>query len=100
MRAQPMKPSSPMAAPAGPERVISTLRKNEVEELRLSRAQWRGVEMLSLRVWEKKQSGAGSFPRGGAGFNLRLDLLPKLIFMLERAEAEAVAQGLLPHDPR
>ncbi|MGH6940754.1 PC4/YdbC family ssDNA-binding protein [Hypericibacter sp.] len=81
-------------ASAPPERIIGTQRKNNTEQLRITRSRWRGVEMLGLRVWSHGEDSGPSRPTR-EGLNLRLELLPGLILLLERARRDAVVAGLL-----
>lgn len=69
--------------------------KNASEELRIGLDEYRGVEILSLRIWFQPREGGDRRP-GKDGFALRVAKLPELIDALHEIEAEARERGLLP----
>ena len=89
---QPTKPSR-MARPAQYEFVIGELRKNAAERLRVSVHEFNGHDMLSVRVYVGQDVGQAKPTQKGITVNVVT--LPKLISLLQEAEAKARAEGLL-----
>ena len=76
------------------EQHIATIRKNAAEEVRVSLDEFKGHNLISLRVWCDPYAGDERVPTK-RGLSVSVRLLPELIEALQRAEAEARAAGLL-----
>ncbi|MCC0067094.1 MAG: transcriptional coactivator p15/PC4 family protein [Rhodovulum sp.] len=62
---------------------MASFRKNSREEVRVSVDEFRGHELLNIRVWFEADDG--EMRPGKQGIALRLELLPELREALERA---------------
>src|SRR5712675_2361871 len=67
---------------------ISVIRKNAAEEIRIELSEFRGHDLINIRVWTDPRDGAERIPTK-AGIACRIALLPELITALQQAEAEA-----------
>jgi hypothetical protein len=65
---------------------IAIIRKNAREELRVSVDEFRGHQLINLRVWFEGEDG--QMRPGKQGLALRLELLPDLRAALEKAVAK------------
>uniref|UniRef100_UPI003B5184F1 transcriptional coactivator p15/PC4 family protein n=1 Tax=Roseovarius indicus TaxID=540747 RepID=UPI003B5184F1 len=72
---------------------IATIRKNAREDLRVTLEEFRGHQLLSLRIWFDAEDGEQR--PGKQGVAIRLDLLPHLRKALSDAEQEARKSGFL-----
>ncbi len=70
---------------------IAIIQKNSREELRVTLEEYRGHDLLNLRVWFEAEDG--TMRPGKQGLALRLELLPELRQALEAAQAQAERQG-------
>ena len=77
------------------ETVIATVKKNALEELRVVLSEYRGHDLVNVRIWASYDSADADKRPTKKGFALRIGLLPELIASLKKAEAEARAAGLL-----
>ena len=77
------------------ETVIATVRKNAVEELRVALGEYRGHNLVNVRIWASYDSADSEKRPTKKGFALRVEQLPELIAALKKAEAAARAAGLL-----
>lgn len=75
------------------EHVIATIPKNRREELRVSLGEYRGHQLVSLRVWFEAQDG--TMRPGNSGVALKVEALPELVAAIIEAERVALATGLL-----
>lgn len=73
--------------------VIATIPKNSREEVRISLSEFRGVDLINLRIWFDAKDGDKRPSKDGLA--LRLEKLPDLIQALQGAEHEARRAGLL-----
>ncbi len=89
---QPTRPSR-VARPAQYEFVIGELRKNAAERLRVSVHEFNRHDMLSVRVYVGQ--GVDQAKPTQKGITVNVVTLPKLISLLQEAEAKARAEGLL-----
>jgi hypothetical protein len=85
-----------MARPAQYEFVIGELRKNAAERLRVSVHEFNGHDMLSVRVYVGQDVGQAKPTQKSLTVNVTL--LPKLIGMLQEAEAKARAEAFCRDD--
>jgi hypothetical protein len=81
-----------MAAMSAP---IATLQMNSFEEIRVELTEFRGYDLVNLRVWAKPRDGGSERIPTKAGIACKVALLPELIAALQKAEAEARRLGLL-----
>jgi hypothetical protein len=81
----------------GTETVVATFGKNSREMVRVALTQFRGVKLISIRVWVPRRDGSGTIPTR-AGIDMRVEKLPELRAAIVEAEAQARAAGLLPTD--
>lgn len=63
---------------------VATIRKNAREELRVTLENFKGHDILSLRVWF--DAGEGEMRPGKQGLALRVELMPDLMEALRAAE--------------
>ena len=79
------------------DKLIATIPKNKTEEIRVGLDEYKGHDLVSLRVWADPYAGAERVPtkRGLSG---SVRLLPELIAALQQAEAAAREAGLLDDD--
>ncbi len=77
------------------ETVIATVEKNASEELRVALGEYRGHNLVNVRIWASYDSAGSEKRPTKKGFALRIERLPELIAGLEKAEAAARAAGLL-----
>ena len=76
---------------------IATLRKNSIEEIRVGLDEYKGHDLVSIRVWTDPYAGTERVATK-KGISIGVRLLPELIAVLQQAEAEARAAGLLDDD--
>ena len=85
--------AKPMRREAQYEFIIGELRKNAAERVRVSLHEFRGDDMLSMRVYVGQDVGQAKPTQKGLTVNVAT--LPKLIGLLQEAEAKARAEGLI-----
>ena len=68
--------------------------KNQRERLRLSVDEFRGLRLLSARVWFQPSDG-GDLRPGRDGWAVAVERLPEVIAGLQQLEAEARRRGIL-----
>ena len=73
----------------------AVLRKNMTEEIRIELSEFRGHDLINIRVWTDPRDGGAERIPTKAGIACRIALLPELIAALQQAEAEARMRGLL-----
>jgi hypothetical protein len=73
--------------------IVGIIPKNAREELRIGLSDFKGSDLVNLRVWFKAQDGA--MRPGNAGVAMRTEKLPEIIAALHAAEAAARSRGLL-----
>ena len=79
------------------DRLIATIPKNQAEEIRVGLDEYKGHDLVSLRVWTDPYAGDERVPTR-KGVSMSVALLPELIAALQEAEAAAQAAGLLGDD--
>lgn len=85
-------PSATTLAKRGePMTTLGTIRKNSHEELRISIDEFRGMTLVSLRVWF--QAGEGEMRPGRQGLALRPEALREVLAALHRADVELTGGG-------
>ena len=84
-----------MSSSENNDQPISIIAKNATEELRVALSEYRGHHLINCRIWANYDSPLEEKRPTKKGFALAVAKLPELIAVLQRAEAEARAQGLL-----
>ena len=75
------------------EFIIGEMRKNAAERLRVSLHEFSGHDMLSVRVYVGQDVGQAKPTQKGLTVNVAT--LPRLIGLLQEAQARARAEGLI-----
>ena len=75
------------------DQVVATIRKNARDEIRVGLQEWKGVQLVSVRVWFKAEDG--KMRPGKDGLNFRLDILSDVAEALTTALMRARESGLL-----
>ncbi len=75
--------------------LISVIRKNAAEEIRIELTEFNGHQLINIRVWTDPRNGGSERIPTKAGIACRVALLPEIIEALQQAEAQARARGLL-----
>jgi Transcriptional Coactivator p15 (PC4) len=75
--------------------LIATIRKNQLEEIRVELSNCNGYELINIRVWAEPRVGAAERIPTKAGIACKVTLLPELIAALQAALTEAKKAGLL-----
>ena len=75
--------------------LISVIRKNAAEEIRVELTEFNGHQLINIRVWTEPRNGGSERIPTKAGIACRVALLPEIIEALQQAEAQARARGLL-----
>src|SRR5438046_188932 len=77
---------------------MSVIRKNAAEEIRIELSEFRGHDLINIRVWTDPRDGGAERIPTKAGIACRVTLLPEIITALQQAEAEARERGFC-HEP-
>jgi hypothetical protein len=85
--------AKPMQRDAQCEFIIGEMRKNAAERVRVSLHEFSGHDMLSMRVYVGQDVGQAKPTQKDLTVNVAT--LPKLIGLLQEAEAKARAEGLI-----
>lgn len=72
---------------------IATIEKNSREEIRVFLDDWRGYDLVSLRVFFRRKNGEPLPTKKGITFDVKL--LPNIIDALDAARKAAIADALL-----
>ena len=75
--------------------LISVIRKNAAEEIRIELTEFNGHQLINIRVWTEPRNGGSERIPTKAGNACRVALLPEIIEALQQAQAQARARGLL-----
>lgn len=75
--------------------VIYEVQKNKRERVRVALDQFKGHDLIDVRVTVQMDHGAPFTPTA-KGVSLKVEKLPELIAALQVAASEAVERGLLP----
>lgn len=70
---------------------LGTIRKNSREEIRVSLDEFRGMTLVSLRVWF--QADDGDMRPGRQGLAFRPEALAEVLAALHRADVELTGGG-------
>jgi len=76
--------------------LIGSFEKSDAEDVRVELDQFHDWNVVSLAVWYMTKGGTLA-PRHG-GVVMRVERLPRLITLLEKALEEAIALGMLADD--
>jgi hypothetical protein len=78
---------------------VATIQKNKREVVHVSLSEFKGTDLIDMRVHVPKPNGAeGEVIPTGKGLALAIGKLPQLRAALDLAQAEAERRGLLPID--
>jgi Transcriptional Coactivator p15 (PC4) len=69
------------------DRLIAIIKKNSREEIRVSRGEFNGHDLVNLRVWFEAEDG--SKRPGKSGIAFRITLLPEVAAALSQASTPA-----------
>lgn len=75
-------------------KTISTIKKNSIDEIRIALSEFKGHDLINIRVYTEIENGKDMVPTK-KGLTCNVQLLPVLITALQEAEKEAQAGGLL-----
>ena len=84
-----------MAAEGGRivEKLIATIPRNQLDELRVEIGEYRGHDFISIRTWTERHDSEEMVPTK-KGITVKPERLPELITALQKAEKEARAGGV------
>ncbi len=75
------------------EIVVGSFPKNNREEVRVSLSKFKGYDLLGVRQWFRNEADE---PRPSkSGITIRVDLLPELLELIEKAKEIALEKGIL-----
>lgn len=79
-----------MAAEGGRivEKLIATIPRNQLDELRVEIGEYRGHDFISIRTWTERHDSEEMVPTK-KGITVKPERLPELITALQKAEKEA-----------
>jgi hypothetical protein len=76
-------------------KLIATIEKNKLEEIRVALSEFNGHDLLNIRIWAEPRNGGAERIPTKAGICCNVRLVPELIEALRQAEAAARKAGLL-----
>jgi len=74
--------------------IISTIEKNSREEIRVEITEYKGHDLVGVRVYADSQNCDERIPTP-KGITLGVHLIPQLIEALKQAQSEAIKAGLV-----
>jgi hypothetical protein len=75
------------------EIVVGSFPKNNREEVRVSLSKFKGYDLVGVRQWYRNENDD---PRPSkSGITIRVDLLPELLELIQKAKDIAVEKGIL-----
>ena len=77
--------------------LIAAIPKNATEEIQVELDEFKGYDLISLRIWAIPYTGDEPVPTR-KGISVSIKLLPDLIVALQEAEDAAREAGLLSDD--
>ena len=77
---------------------VAIVRKNALEDVRVNLTEYRGYDLVDVRVFAEPRSGTGPRIPTKAGISLKIEHLPELIEALQRAERKARDAGASPRN--
>ncbi len=76
--------------------VVGSFPKNNREEVRVTLSKFKGYDLVGVRQWFKNDNDD---PRPSkSGVTIRVDLLPELLDLIQKARDIAVEKGILELD--
>lgn len=84
---------------SGPVSVIGTVQKNKRETLRVALDEYKGVQLIDVRVCVELTVSSGLLTPTGKGVSVNVALLPELRRLLTDAEAKARELGWIGGAP-
>ena len=66
--------------------VVGEVRKNAGEVVRVSTGEFKGFDLVNVRVWFQETPGVGEFKPSKKGVAFRRELLPEVIELLQQAQ--------------
>ena len=75
------------------DRTVATVAKNSREELRIALTTWKGINLVSFRIWY--DAGNGEHRPSKSGFAMRIATLPAIATAINQALEIARREGLL-----
>jgi Transcriptional Coactivator p15 (PC4) len=87
--------STAQAVKTSANRPVAEVPKNSREVLRVELTEFKGHQLVSLRIWYRPEDDQDLRP-GNKGFAMRVEKLPELAAAIDRAIEMARAEGLLP----
>ncbi len=75
------------------EIVVGSFPKNNREEVRVTLSKYKGYDLVGVRQWFRNENDE---PRPSkSGVTIRVELLPELLQLIQRAKDTAVEKGIL-----
>lgn len=75
------------------EIVVGSFPKNNREEVRVTLSKYKGYDLVGVRQWFRNDNDE---PRPSkSGVTIRVELLPELLQLIQRAKDTAVEKGIL-----
>lgn len=75
-------------------KLISTIAKNSIDEIRVELSEFKGYDLIGMRIYTEIENTKDKVPTK-RGICANVKLLPELREALQRAETEAMQAGLL-----
>ncbi len=72
------------------EETIATIKKNAIEEVRVALSEYKGHDLVNVRIWANYDASESEKRPTKKGFALRVGQLPELIAALQKAQAALV----------
>jgi Transcriptional Coactivator p15 (PC4) len=69
------------------DQLIATIQKNSREEIRIGRSEFKGHDLVNIRVWFESEDG--TMRPGKSGLAFRIELLPEVSAALSKLAAPA-----------
>ena len=78
------------------EIIVGSFPKNNREEVRVTLSKFKGYDLVGVRQWFRNENDE---PRPSkSGVTVRVDLLPELLELIQKAQDIAVEKGILELD--
>lgn len=77
--------------------IVARIEKNKLEEVVVALDEFRGTSLLDIRVWADFD-GEGERRPTKKGIAVKVEKLPEIIAVLEKAREAAERHGLLRHE--
>lgn len=76
--------------------VVGGFHKNPGEDVRVSISNFKGHDLLGIRIWYKDSEG--ELKPSKKGITVALDLLPQLLRLMEKSKEIVIAKGMLDEE--